>query len=78
MPRVKPLTLADIEAMPQECLTPAQVAPFFGTNPQAIREQARRAPELLGFPVVCLGTRVKIPKVGFIDYIKNGGGRRYE
>lgn len=53
-------------------LTCADVAPFLGFDPNSLRLQAREDPSLLGFPVVVAGTRVQIPKEGFINYIKYG------
>ena len=59
-------TLKDIERIQREFLTAAQVAPVLGTDPQTIRMQARLRPDLLPFPVACLGSRVKIPKEAFL------------
>ena len=38
-------------------------------NPQAIRIMARENPAALGFPVVVIGTRTKIPRVPFLRYV---------
>ena len=54
------MTLDDIARIPKEYLTVAQVAPILGSDPQTIRMQARLRPDLLPFPAVCLGSRVKI------------------
>lgn len=64
------MTLKDIEALDKEMLTPALVAPILGSDPQTIRMQARERPDLLGFPVICLKSRVKIPKEGFLAYCR--------
>lgn len=65
------MTLAEVEALPREMLTPAIVAQVLECDPQGIRMQARFRPELLGFPAICVGRRVKIPKAGFLDYCRN-------
>ena len=64
------MTLDDIKAIPREYLIPREVAAVLGTDGQAIRVWARQCPEGLGFPVVCIGSRVKIPKAGFIAYME--------
>lgn len=66
------LTLEEIEALPNEVLTCAQVAPLLGANPLTIHGQATDRPELLGFPVIVAGRRVKIPKRPFIRFMKEG------
>ena len=60
--------LAEIMASDAPMLTPAQVAPVLGCNPQDIRVTARQAPELLGFPVSVIGTRTKIPRRSFLRW----------
>lgn len=67
---VNGMTLQDIERIPKEYLTAAQVAPVLGSDPQTIRMQARLRPDLLPFPVVCLGSRVKIPKEAFLRVMR--------
>ena len=63
------MTLDEIKAIDREYLTPAQVASVIGCDPQAIRVWARQRPQELGFPVICVGSRVKIPKWGFIRHM---------
>lgn len=64
------MTLDDIKAIPREYLIPREVAAVLGTDGQSIRVWARQCPEGLGFPTVCVGNRVKIPKAGFIAYME--------
>ena len=66
------MTLNDIKAINREYLLPREVADVLGTDPQAIRTWAHKCPERMGFPVLCIGSRVKIPKQGFLRYM-NGG-----
>lgn len=71
----QPRTLAEIEALDCEVLTCAQVAPLLGASPATIHGQAMERPELLGFPVICAGRRVKIPKAAFLAFMKGGTDR---
>ena len=63
-------TLEDIEALTAETLTPEQVAPIIGFHPQSIRIQAREDPAGLGFPVIRCGTRVRIPRLAFLAFMR--------
>lgn len=63
------MTLEDLAALPGEVLTPAQVAPVLHLHQETIRAQARERPELLGFPVIVAGSRVKIPKRAFLRHM---------
>ena len=62
-------TLRDIEDIDREFLTCKQVAGVLGANPATIHAQAMDRPEMLGFPVICAGTRVKIPKRPFLAFM---------
>lgn len=64
------LTLADIEAVTSETLTPALVASVLGVDQDTLRGQARTAPEMLRFPTTCVGNRVLIPKVAFLRFMR--------
>ncbi len=64
------MTLDEIAALPVEVLTPAQIAPVLHLDQDTIRGQARTCPELLGFPVVVAGNRVKIPKRPFLMFME--------
>lgn len=65
----KSWTLDDIRDLDRDVITPAQAAPVLGTDPQHIRMAARKEPGLLGFPVIVIGSRVKIPRLPFIAFI---------
>lgn len=62
-------TLQELADLDRECLTPQHVAPVLGCDPQNVRLCARQRPELLGFPVIIMGNRVKIPKKEFLRYM---------
>jgi len=50
----------------REFFTPQDVSFVLKTDPQTIRICARQRPELLGFPVILIGNRVKIPRIPFL------------
>jgi hypothetical protein len=64
------MTLDEIRNSTKEVMTPAEVAPILGCDPQDIRVQARLAPERLGFNVAVVGTRVKVPRRVFIRWME--------
>lgn len=66
------MTLKQIEALSKEMLTPSDVAAYLECDPQLIRIQAHQDKSKLGFPVIIAGSRVKIPKEGFIRYMRYG------
>lgn len=63
------MTLAEIKESPSLFLTPSDIASVIGCNPQQIRLMARERPGQLGFPVCCVGNRVRIPKKSFLEFI---------
>lgn len=67
------MTLSEVECMDATTLTPAQVASVLHSDPQLIRVAARQCPELLGFDVIIVGNRVKIPREAFIAFMRGKG-----
>ena len=63
------MTLDEIKAYDKPILTPAEIADVLNCDPQDIRVQARTAPERLGFPVIIIKSRTKIPRVPFLRYM---------
>ncbi len=61
------MTLAEIRASDKAVLTPADVAPVLGVNPQSIRAAD---PVDLGFPVCRIGTRTLIPRLPFLAFVE--------
>lgn len=61
------MTLEEIKASDKTVLTPADVAPVLRCDPQWIRLAARERPDLLGFPVIILRSRTKIPRIPFLE-----------
>ena len=63
------MTLDEIKASDKLMLTPADIAPVLRADPQDIRLTARLHPERLGFPVIIIKSRTKIPRVPFLRYM---------
>lgn len=66
------MTLDEIRNSTKEVLTPAEVAPVLGCDPQEIRVQAKQQPERLGFNVAVIGSRVKVPRRAFLNWLEGG------
>ena len=64
------MTLQQIEQIDRPYLMVEEVAKVLCLTPQMIRTQARERPELLGFPVISCGTRTRVPKEGFLRFMK--------
>lgn len=64
------MTLDDIEKMPKEVLVPADIAPILGCNPYTINVATRDGKNPFPFPIIRMGTRVKIPKRPFIKAMR--------
>lgn len=64
------MTLNEIRNLDREFLIPKEIAPILGVDPQDIRVCAKQCPERLGFNVSVIGSRVKIPRLGFIKWME--------
>ena len=64
------MTLDEMKEMDREYLTPMQVSKVLGCHAYGINVAAREHPETLGFPVIMVGRRVKIPRRAFIKYME--------
>jgi hypothetical protein len=60
------------DTIPRTYLTPNEVALVIGCAPQSIRSQAQRNIADLGFPASKIGTRLYIPKDGFLEFWQYG------
>lgn len=58
-------------------LTPCEVAGVLGTTDQQVRVCARQRPDLLGFPTIIMGSRVKIPRIPFLEYLGVKGAEEH-
>ena len=63
------MTLEEAKQSDKVFLTPVEVAPIIGCNPNWIRKAAHDAPELVGFPVCVIGTRTRIPRKPFLAFL---------
>lgn len=66
------MTIDNIKNMSKEVLTPNDVAPVLGCDPNMIRHQAKQDIKALGFPASKIGSRIKIPKDAFIKWFEGG------
>lgn len=64
------MTLSEMKQSDKAFLTPVDVAEVLQATPQFIRWQARNAPARLGFPVVVIRSRTKIPRIPFIKFME--------
>lgn len=64
------MTLEDVKAMDTDIITPAIAAQVLQCDPHWIRLAARQHPEWLGFPVVIISSRTKIPRIPFIKFME--------
>lgn len=73
-----PKTLDEIKALPVEVLLPKHIYKFLGCAQYAINCQAQNDPEKLGYPVSVAGSRVRIPKAGFIAWVEGQKAKPHE
>lgn len=59
------MTLQELEQLPKEMLVPADIAPILGCTPYSINVAVKNGYKF-PFPVIKMGTRVRIPKRPFI------------
>lgn len=62
------MTISEIRQSKKTVLTPNDVFELLSCRRYDINLQARNDPSKLGFPVVVMGTRVKIPREAFLRF----------
>lgn len=62
------MTISEIRNSKKTILTPSDVCEVLGCSAYNINRQAMKDPMRLGFPVSIVGTRVKIPREGFLAF----------
>lgn len=62
-------TIDSLRDLNTACIDAAIAGEVLGVAPQGIREQAKRDPSKLGFPVIVIKHRVKIPRIPFIQFM---------
>ena len=65
-------TIDEVVAVKKEYLTPRQASGILKCLPYAINIQAKEDPSKLGFPVIIMKSRVRIPKQPFIKFLTGG------
>lgn len=63
------MNIKEMQESTKEVLVADDVAEVLGCNPNDIRVKARQRPDLLGFPVIVMGSRVKIPRRAFLKFM---------
>ena len=66
-------TLEEAERHPKETFSPQNISKIVGMDPYHITLLARQSDETrarLGFPVIVGETRTRIPKAGFLKFMK--------
>lgn len=63
------MTVNDLLESDQLYLSPADIAPILHCDPQCIRVQAQRDSSKLGFPTIIIGTRIRIPRIPFLEFL---------
>lgn len=63
------MTIDEIRASTKDMLTPSDVAPILKCNPYSLNIAARADIKALGFPASLIGTRLRIPRVGFLRWL---------
>ena len=66
----KPTTLEEIEALPKDMLIPSDIAGFLGCSPYTINVHTANGQNPFPYPIIRLGSRVRIPKMPFIKAMK--------
>lgn len=64
------MSLKELEQLDRDWLLAREVAEILKCDPHTVRVWARQRPEGLGFPVCVIGSRVKIPRLPFIQFME--------
>ena len=64
------MTLDELEKLDKEVLVPTDIAPILGCTPYTINVMTKNGKNPFPFPVIRMGTRVKIPKRPFIKAMR--------
>ena len=72
------MTLDEIRSLSRDVITPAEVAEVLCCDPHYIRVAARDCPAMLGFPVIRVGNRTKIPRIPFLEFMGCKPGKEHD
>ena len=64
------MTLSELEKLDKEVLVPTDIAPILGCTPYSINVATRNGENPFPFPIIRMGTRVRIPKMPFIKAMR--------
>lgn len=64
------MTYSEIQKSSKDMLTPTDIAEVLGVMPYSINVQAKADITKLGFPAAMIGTRVMIPRIGFLRWLE--------
>ena len=62
------MTIDEIRRSDKTMLTPTDIAPVLGCHPYSLNIAAKTDIKVLGFPASLIGTRLRIPRVGFLRW----------
>lgn len=60
--------LAQLRTMDKAFITPLELSKVLGCQPYSINRQVASDPSALGFPVMKIGTNVRIPREAFLKW----------
>lgn len=63
------MTIEDILQSTESFLSPADIADVLHCDPQSIRVQAQSDSSKLGYPVIVINRRIRIPRIPFLRYL---------
>ena len=72
------MTLEEIRSLDRDIITPDEAAGALHCDPQYIRCAAAQCPWVLGFPVIRIGNRTKIPRLAFLRFMEGEGTEQKE
>ena len=64
------MTLEQLESLDKEMLVPKDIAPILGCAPYTINVATKDGKNPFPFPIIRMGTRVRIPKKPFIKAMR--------
>lgn len=64
------MTFDEIKKSDKLMLTIQDIGTAIGISPERLRDQAKKNPEYLGFPVVVACDTVRIPRMPFIEWVQ--------
>lgn len=63
------MTINDMLQSTDPFLSPADIAEVLHCDPQSIRSQAQADPGKLGYPVIVINRRIRIPRIPFLHFL---------